>query len=79
MGTEEIALKITFIGIVILLLGLVFTKIYNHLSKEEDRLISDFEILCEFLGVGFVLMGIIILFLNFFYFVLFSDLKMFFQ
>lgn len=79
MGTEEIALKITFIGIVILLLGLVLTKIYNHLSKEEDRLISDFEILCEFLGVGFVLMGIIILFLNFFYFVLFSDLKMFFQ
>jgi hypothetical protein len=79
MGTEEIALKITFIGIVILLLGLVLTKIYNHLSKEEDRLISDFEILCEFLGVGFVLMGIMILFLNFFYFVLFSDLKMFFQ
>jgi hypothetical protein len=29
--------------------------------------------------MGFVLMGIIILFLNFFYFVLFSDLKIFFQ
>ena len=73
MGTEEIALKVTFIGIVTLFLGFVFTKIYNHLSKEkEDSRISDFEILCEFLGVGFVLAGIIILFLILLYFIMTS-------
>ena len=70
MEVEELLLKTTLIGVVFLLLGYIFTKIYRYLSKKEDRLISDFEILYEFSGVVLVILGLVILLLNFCYFIM---------